>query len=218
MLEGWLSVWEGRALLLQGLVITLQLTLIGGLGGFALAAVLALSSHYGPKPADWAVRGYVQLLRNIPLVLFLVFVHYAVVQPILGPSSFFASSSIAFILFEAAYVAEILRSGLSSIRQAEWEAAKSLGLSWWQIQRVVVLPLALRRAWPSLVNQWISLLKDTALASIIGLIELTRAGEILYERTHHDFEVLVVQAVLYFLLCSLMAWGLRRLIFRRQLA
>jgi His/Glu/Gln/Arg/opine family amino acid ABC transporter permease subunit len=145
---------------------------------------------------------YVELIRAVPLVGFLVFVHYGLLAPWLGPrADYFFTAWVAFSLFEAAYFSEILRTGLRALRREEREAAISLGLTPLQRYRLVYGPLALRRASPALVNQAVTLIKDTAIASILGLVEFTRAGEIIYERTYQDLPILMLQALVYFLLC-----------------
>ena len=116
-------------------------------------------------------------------------------------TAIFTSSCIAFIVFTSAYVAEIIRSGLNSIEKGHIEAAKSLGLDTSQRLTYIILPLAITRMTPALVSQFISLIKDTSLASAISLVELTRAGEMIYERTYHDTEILVFIAFIYFTIC-----------------
>ncbi|MDX2085341.1 MAG: amino acid ABC transporter permease [Candidatus Melainabacteria bacterium] len=192
---------EALPMLLQGLGVTLGLALSALLGGLLLGIPLGIARHEGPRWLRLPVSLYVESIRSVPLILFLVFIHYGLL-PLLGyRPNFMVSSLLAFILFEAAYLAEIIRGGLRAIRPTERDAAKSLGLSWRQQMQYVCLPLAVRRTLPTLVGQGISLLKDTSLASIVGVIELTRAGEIIYEQTFQDFEILCLQGLIYFLLC-----------------
>ena len=120
-------------------------------------------------------------------------------------SSFFQSACLALIVFTSAYVAEIVRGGLKSIEIGHIDAAKSLGLNYFQRLIYVILPLAISRMMPALVSQFISLIKDTSLASAIGLIELTRSGEIIYERTYHQFEILLFIGFIYFIICFTMS-------------
>ncbi len=195
------DILMGLPLLAKGLLYTLGLSL----GSFAFALVFgtALGVLRGENQG-WAGRVaalYIEFLRGIPLILFLVFVHYALMPMLFGFSNFLLSSLLAFVLFESAYVGEIIRSGLRSVTQTEREAAKSLGLSEWQQLRYVVLPLAFGRMMPALVGQFVSLIKDTSLASIVGVVELTRAGEIIYEQRFHDFEILLFQVLVYFVVC-----------------
>lgn len=199
------DIVNGWPLLSKGILYTLGLSI----ASYGLALPLGTLLGYARGELQgWVGRlvgFYIELLRGVPLILFLVFVHYGLMPLLFGQSNFIVSSLIAFVLFEAAYLGEIVRGGLRAVNQTEREAAKSLGLSDWQQLRYVVLPLAFSRMTPALVGQFISLLKDTSLASIVGVIELTRAGEIIYEQTFHDFEILLFQALVYFLLCFAIA-------------
>ena len=116
-------------------------------------------------------------------------------------STVMQSGIIALTLFTSAYIAEIVRSGLNSIESEQIQAAKALGLGRNYILRYIILPVALFRMTPALTAQFITLIKDTSLVSIIGLIELTRAGEFIYENTHKELEVLIVIALIYFVMC-----------------
>jgi His/Glu/Gln/Arg/opine family amino acid ABC transporter permease subunit len=190
----------GEGLLLRGLGMTLGLTVI--IAGVALPLGLGVATARlrGPVWLGRLLAVAVELLRSIPLILFLALIHFGVMPLLVERPNFVSSTVLAFWLFEAAYFSEIFRGGLLAVKPEEHEAAASLGLSPWQQYRLVVWPLALRRVWPSVVNQTVTLLKDTSLASIVGVIELTRSGEILYEQTFQDFEVLLVVSALYFAL------------------
>jgi polar amino acid transport system permease protein len=194
-------------LLLQGLGMTLLLT-VGALPvALGLGTVLAVLRFEGPAWLRWGAVGYIEALRSIPLLLFLFFMHYGIL-PLMGiRPHFVVSSLITFMLFEAAYLAEILRAGLQALHREEREAAISLGLSRWQQLVLILLPLAYQRSLPALINQLVTLIKDTSLTSIVGVIELTRAGEIIYQRTYEPVGILLLQAGVYFGLC----FGLSRL-------
>lgn len=192
----------GLPLLAKGLLFTVFLAV----SSFALALPLGtLLGLLRGEVRGWAGKLaalYIEFLRGIPLILFLVFIHYGLLPLLFGGSNFIVSSLLAFILFEAAYIGEIVRGGLRSVTQSEREAALCIGLDRLQQLRHVVLPLAYQRMLPALVGQFISLLKDTSLAAIVGVVELTRAGEIIYEQKFHDLEILLFQALIYFLLCA----------------
>ncbi|HPT41933.1 MAG TPA: amino acid ABC transporter permease, partial [Candidatus Gastranaerophilaceae bacterium] len=150
---------------------------------------------------------FIDLTRAIPLILFIIFVHFSVSPYLFGYSAFLNymgidslemySAIIALVIFNCAYIAEIIRSGLESVGKDQILAAQSLALSKVQVIEHIVLPQALRRIKPSLVAQLVTLVKDTSLASAIGLIELTRACEIVYETSYHEFEVLCFAACVY---------------------
>lgn len=191
----------GLPLLAEGLLFTLALSMASFAAALIFGTLLGLlRGEVGGWPGRLAAC-YIEGVRGTPLVMLLILIHYGVLSPLLGGGYFFVSALTSFILFESACVGEIVRGGLISIDPAERESAICLGLSRWQQWRLVLLPIALRRMSPALVGQFVSLIKDTSLAAVIGVVELTRAGEIIYERTYHDFEILLLQALIYFCLC-----------------
>jgi His/Glu/Gln/Arg/opine family amino acid ABC transporter permease subunit len=201
-------------LLFKGLGITLGL-FIGVIPfGIVFGSLLAMLRVVNPFGLGLLASLWIELFRSVPLVLFLFFTHYglfpALVQhfPVLGPQpDIIVSCFLTFCVFEGAYFAEILRGGILSVRETEKDVAISLGLNAIQQWTLIYLPLAFQRSVPSLVNQSVTLLKDTSLASIVGVVEFSRAGEMVYERTYQYFEILALQAVIYFGLCL----GLSRL-------
>lgn len=198
----WTDISDNFDFLMKGLVITFKLSLISITGSLILGIIFGVLRYSKIFLISWIATAYIEFVRSIPLILFIIFIHFGAFPYFTGePPSFFYSSCISFIIFTSAYVAEIIRSGLNSIEKDIVNAAKSLGLSTYQRLIYIILPLALSRMTPALVSQFISLIKDTSLASTIGLIEFTRAGEIVYERTHHEFEILIFAGFIYFVIC-----------------
>lgn len=191
----------GLPLMLQGLGYTLLISAVAFCAALLLGTGLALVRQEVRGLPGLLATIYIEFLRGIPLILFLLFMHYGLIPLLFGRSNFLISSLLAFTLFEAAWIGEILRGGLRSVTLAERDAARSLGLSRMQKWAFVILPLAFRRMMPALAGQLASLIKDTSLASIVGVIELTRAGEIIYEQRYHDLEILLFQAIVYFAIC-----------------
>jgi putative glutamine transport system permease protein len=198
----WTDIINNWDFLMKGLFVTLQLSVISITASLVLGIFLGLLRYSRIFPINGIATALIELIRSIPLILFIIFVHFGLLPAIFGaPASFFQSSCVALSIFTSAYVAEIIRGGLKSIESGHIEAAKSLGLNYFQRITYVILPLAITRMMPALVSQFISLIKDTSLASTIGLIELTRSGEIIYERTYHELEILLFIALIYFILC-----------------
>ena len=196
------DIFDNFDFLMKGLMMTLQLAVVTVIGSSILGIILGMLRHSKLPVLSWVATAYIEFVRSIPLILFIIFVHFGLLPNILHiHPTFFLSAAIAMIIFTAAYIAEIVRGGLKSIEQGHIEAAKSLGLNYFQMMFYVILPLALSRMTPALVSQFIALIKDTSLASIIGLIELTRAGEIVYGRTFHEFSILIFIAIIYFIIC-----------------
>ena len=198
----WEDVFNNFGFLMRGLVVTLQLAGLSVIGSLILGTSFGVIRHLKIPVFSFVAAAYIESVRSIPLILFIVFIHFGFLPYILGgPTSFFVSACVALIIFTSAYIAEIVRGGLNSIEKEHIDAAVSLGLTSSQRLVYIIMPIAMARMMPALVSQFIALIKDTSLASIIGLIELTRAGEIIYERTYREFEVLTFIALVYFVIC-----------------
>lgn len=198
----WADIPQNIDFLIKGLLVTIKLAMVSVTGSLLLGVIIGVLRYSKLFLISWLAVAYIESVRSIPLILFIVFIHFGALPYLTGEaSSFFDSSCIAFIIFTSAYIAEIIRSGLNSVERGHIDAAKSLGLNRMQRLSYIILPLAVSRMTPALVSQFISLIKDTSLASTIGLIELTRSGEIIYERTYHEFEILIFIAFIYFVIC-----------------
>jgi len=144
---------------------------------------------------------YVELFRGVPLVM-VIFWFWFIIPVLVGQSlPEYSVALTAFIVFEAAYLGEIVRAGIQSVPRGQVEAATATGLSYARIMRYVVLPQALRNMIPALVTQFIVLFKDTSLASIIGYVDLTKAAQIVNNREIRPFELYLFIAAIYWL-CS----------------
>jgi polar amino acid transport system permease protein len=156
------------------------------------AAFLRLSESCMAKGL---ARGYLELIRNTPLLVQLFFIYF-VLSPVLGMSRF-SCAVLALSLFEGAYASEIFRSGIVSVEKGQWEAAYSLGLSVFDTYRKVILPQAVRRVLPALANQAVSLVKDSALVSAIAVYDLTMEGQAIIAETYLAFELWFTVAGIY---------------------
>jgi polar amino acid transport system permease protein len=202
----FLSISDGTMLpgpLLQGLLVTCQMTFVSFLLAFAIglaAALLRLSHSFVGRGM---ARGYLEIVRNTPLLVQIFFVYF-VLGPILGISRFFAAV-LALSLFEGAYASEIIRAGIVSIPREQWDAAYSLGLTKAGAYRKVILPQAIRWILPPLTSQAISLVKDSALVSTIAVYDLTMRGQEIISETYLVFEVWFTVAAIYLALALLLS-------------
>lgn len=199
---------QNAPLLLQGLANTVFLSALTAVTAFVLGLGLATVRFYRIPVASSLASAYVTLARSIPVIMLIALVHFALL-PMLGiQNSFFLSAFVALTMATTAYFSEILRGGYHAIRREEMETSVSLGLNGFQQLLLVLMPLAVTRMTPALVNQCVTLIKDTSLASVIGVIELTRSAEIIYERTFHEVTLLLFVALVYFTLCyALSRWA-----------
>ena len=189
---------------IKGLWINLQLTFIGGaaIGVIALGlALLRTTKSPTLTPFRFLATAYVDIFRGAPLILIILLVGFGV--PALSlkgiSSNVIFLGTVAVVLTYSAYVAEVIRSGILSIHPSQRAAARSLGLSSGQTMRYVVLPQAIRRVVPPLLNDFVSLLKDTGLVSILGVTDAVRAAQINASRTF-NYTPYVVAAILFLLI------------------
>ena len=189
---------------LKGLWINLQLTIVGGIAIGIIAMGLALmrtTKSPALTPFRFLATAYVDIFRGAPLILIILLVGFGVpALRLQGVSSnVIVLGTIAVVLTYSAYVAEVIRSGILSIHPSQRAAARSLGLTSGQTMRFVVLPQALRRVVPPLLNDFVSLLKDTGLVSILGVTDAVRAAQINASRTF-NYTPYVVAAILFLLI------------------
>jgi len=189
--------------LLKGLGVTIQITffavLIGIVIGFLIAMVRSTHDKTGkPKILDLICRIYLTVVRGTPVVVQLMIVYYII----------FASADISKILVaimafgmnSGAYVAEIFRSGIMAVPQGQFEAGRSLGFSYGQTMRKIVMPQAFKNVLPALGNEFIVLLKETSVAGYIAIADLTKGGDIIRSQTYDPFTSLLTIAAVYLLL------------------
>ena len=169
--------------------------------GLALGLVLALASQLPWAPARWAVAAYVEVIRNTPLLIQIFFVYFGL-PLVLVKLPAFGSGLLALTLYSAAYNAEVFRAGLEAVPYGQREAARSAGLSGWQEMRYVVLPQAVRIAFPALGNNLVSLVKNSSLVSAIGMVELMFVANDISFNNFRSFEIYGA-AMLYYVVIVL---------------
>ncbi len=187
---GWKS-----GLLLQGLVITLQVSFFGLIGAFIVGLTTALMRRSDSVVARTLAAIYLEISRNTPLLIQIFFIYF-VLGPVLGIGRLF-SAVLALSLFDGAYTSEIFRSGIEAVPRGQYEAAKTLGLSPFVTWRHIIIPQALRKILPPLTSQSISLVKDSALVSTIAIYDLTLQAQRIIAETYLTFEIWFVVAVIY---------------------
>ncbi len=210
----WSVVWQHRDALLAGTATTVLLTVATMAIAVPLGLVVAALRTARFAPVRALATGYVELFRNLPLILVVYWVFY--VLPIwtgLGLSAL-ATGLAALVLNVTAYNAETFRAGILSIRRGQSEAAMALGMSRAQALRRVVVPQALRRVLPVLASTWVSLFKDTSLVSVIAVNELAYVSMQVRAQTFRVLEMLTAMALIYWALgypqAKLVDWIQRR--------
>ena len=194
------TLWDMVRDLLLAARWTLALSLIAFAGGGLAGGLLLLARLRGGAAAARLVRAYVQLFQGTPLLMQLFIVYFGL--GLLGLQvSQWSAASVALILYSSAFLAEIWRGCVEGVPRGQWEASASLGLGFAQQLRHVVLPQALRVAVAPTVGFLVQAVKGTALASVIGFVELTRAGSMIANATFQPLRVYALVALLYFVLC-----------------
>lgn len=199
-------IWTSLHSLWQGTLITILITVIAAMIGFSLGTVFAFAKHSLKN----VVSIYVLFFRGTPMLVQILFVYYVLPQMGVDLPPFWAAS-IAIGLNSAAYICEIVRTGMNGVSYGQIEAAQTLGLSSWMTKRYIVFPQAFRIALPAIGNELITLVKDSSLASIIGVMELTKEASIIRSRTYDAFSILLAVACIYLLLTMLISIVIKKM-------
>ena len=195
------AVIAALPILWQGMEVTLLLTVIGTAGGLFGGILLALMRMSKSRSLSVLAASYVDLLRSLPLVL-LIFWFYFLVPIIVGhPVGGFYSAVVGFIMFEAAYFCEIIRSGIQGVRRGQVMAGLATGLTEVQCMRFVILPQAVRAMLPLLLLQCINLFKSTSLVYVIGLRDFLTAADLIGGRDGRLIEMYLLVAMVFFVIC-----------------
>jgi polar amino acid transport system permease protein len=220
-LSNWDVVWRNFDYLLVGsypqgplggLAMSIIMAIIGIFGAFWIGLTAGLMRLSRRKWLSWPALFYIEIIRGTPLLM-VIFWFYFFAPIVMGHSVPETESAIAaFIVFTGAYVAEIVRAGVLAIPKGQMEAARGSGLSHTQAMVYIILPQALRNMVPSFVNQFVSLTKDTSLAMIINVNELTLAARHIYTRTMKaPMEIFLAIALMYFAICWVLTAASRRI-------
>ncbi len=193
-----------------GLALTLLLATFGIAIAFPLSILLALARRSTMPVIRWLAIGYIELIRGVPLISLLFMA--SVMLPLFLPEGVtidkLLRAQIAMILFAAAYLAEVVRGGLQAIPRGQYEAAQALGLSYWKMMGLIILPQALRISIPPLVNTFIGFFKDTSLVLIIGLFDLLTTVKVSLTEpkwTGFGVEAYLFASAVYFVFCFAMS-------------
>lgn len=185
-------------LMIQGLMNTLIITLgalvIGVVAGALIAAIRYLTEDgKRMKVLNWVAKTYVTAIRGIPVVVLLLIFYFIILKSADG----ILVAVITFGINSSAYMAELIRSGINAVSHGQMEAGRSLGLSRIQTMRKIILPQAVRYILPAIGNELIALLKETAVAGYVAVVDLTRAGNLVRNNTYDAVNPLLVVALTY---------------------
>jgi putative glutamine transport system permease protein len=193
--------WINIQFLLEGLLITVEVAFYSIIFSIILGFILGVIRYFEIPGVSKVVGWVVDIIRNLPLLLIIFFTYFALPQ--MGISlDVFWSTVAAMTIFEASMISEILRGGLKAVPNGQTEAGLASGLTRVDVMRYVLLPQAIRDTLPSVVSQLIALIKDTSLATIITLPELTHNAQIIYgQNTAYVIPMFIALAFFYFIIC-----------------
>lgn len=197
--------------ILEGLFHTILIAFFAVIIGIIIGIITALIRNNYEKNGKMKIgnkicKTYVNVIRGTPVVLQLMIIYYVIFRSV--DISAVVVGVIAFGINSGAYVSEIIRSGINSVSIGQTEAGLSLGLNYFQVMKYIVLPQAIKNILPALGNEFVTLLKETSVGAYVGIIELTKASDIIASRTYDYFFPLLIIALIY--LC--MTIGLSKLI------
>lgn len=195
---------EAFPYMLQGLKITLFITLSSLVFGFIIGLIMALFKLSNSKILFWISKIFVDAIRGTPILVQLFFIYFGLTSLPFIKMEPITAGIITISINAGAYISEIIRAGIQSIDKGQTEAARSLGLTSSQTMRYVILPQAFRRMLPTFANQAIISLKDTSLLSVIGIAELTQRTEVAIAQSYEVFTLWFAAGVMYFVLIYLL--------------
>lgn len=189
--------------ILEGLLNTVVMAFFAVIIGIILGLIVSIirndyEVNKKHKTLNFISKMYVEIIRGTPVILQLMIIYYVIFKSV--NINIILVGIIAFGINSGAYVSEIIRSGIKSIDKGQMEAGLSLGLKYKQVMKLIVLPEAFKNILPSLGNEFITLLKETSVGAYIGIIELTKSGDIIASRTYDYFFPLIIVALVYLIL------------------
>ncbi|MFP3916947.1 amino acid ABC transporter permease [Lysinibacillus telephonicus] len=186
--------------ILQGIGVTLQIVIFATIVGLVLGILLALCKIGSIKPLKWFAEFYTSIFRGTPLVLQLMLIYYAIPQFIGTNIDPIPAAIIAFGLNSGAYVSEIIRAGINAVDKGQQEAARALGVPYAKMMKDIILPQAMKNILPSLMNEFITLNKESAIVTVIGALDIMRRAYVVGGSTFRYFEPLLIAGVIYYIM------------------
>ncbi|ALS76608.1 arginine ABC transporter permease [Planococcus rifietoensis] len=186
--------------MLEGIWVTLKFVFFAIILGSILGTVLALFKIGSAKPMRWFADAYTSIFRGTPLILQLMIIYYSIPQLTGYDISPFLSAILAFGLNSSAYISEIIRAGIQAVDKGQLEAAQALGVPYGAMMKDIILPQALKNILPALMNEFITLTKESAIVSTIGYLDLMRRAQVVGADLFRNFEPLLFVGLIYWCL------------------
>lgn len=197
--------------IVDGLIFSISVTTLAAIIGIILGIFLALMKISKIKALNIFATSFIDIIRGTPAVIQLMILANIVFVGNLRNTPILIIGALAFGINSSAYVAEIIRSGIESIDNGQMQAARALGLSYSQAMIDVVIPQAIKQILPTLVSEFIALLKETSIIGFIGGIDLLRSASIITSQTYRGVEPLIIVGIIYFILTSIFTHFMRKI-------
>lgn len=213
-------IYDNRYLyILKGLLNTILIALFATILGIIIGTIISfIRNNYKENKKlpilNFISNLYVAIIRGTPALVQLMILYYVIFKSV--NMNLIIVGVLAFGINSGAYVSEIIRAGIDSIDRGQMEASISLGLSYYKSMKYVIIPQAIKNILPALGNEFITLIKETSVAGYIGIIELTKAGDIIASRTYNYFFPLIITALIYLFLTTILNNLLKKLERRLQ--
>ncbi|HSP22130.1 polar amino acid transport system permease protein [Planomicrobium koreense] len=201
--------------ILEGIWVTLKFVIVAIILGSILGTILALFKIGSIKPLRWFADAYTSIFRGTPLILQLMIIYYSIPQLTGYDISPFLSAILAFGLNSSAYISEIIRAGIQAVDKGQMEAAQALGIPYRAMMKDIILPQALKNILPALMNEFITLTKESAIVSTIGYLDLMRRAQVVGSDLFRNFEPLLFVGLIYW--CLVMGLTVLGRMFERRL-
>ncbi len=205
--SGFQRILPSIPYILGGIPVTLAFTFVSLFFGVILAVILAMCKISAIAPLRWFANAYTSVFRGVPLIVTLTLIYYATPQLTGYKIEPFQAGVLTFALNSGAYVSETLRAGIVAVDKGQQEAAMSLGVPYRLMMGDIILPQAFKNILPALANEFINLLKDSALVSTIGAADLLRRATVVGAETYLYFQPLIIVAIAYYLMIILLTFG-----------
>jgi arginine/lysine/histidine transport system permease protein len=186
--------------ILEGIWVTLKFVIVAIIFGFIFGSILALLKISHIKPLNWFADAYTSIFRGTPLILQLMIIYFAIPQLTGYDISPFLSAILAFGLNSSAYISEIIRAGIQAVDKGQVEAAQALGIPYRLMMKDLIFPQALKNILPALMNEFITLTKESAIVSTIGYLDLMRRAQVVGADTYRNFEPLIFVGLIYWVM------------------
>jgi len=206
----WGVVWQSRWLLLNGLAATAAYSIVCLALGLILGIALAAARAYGHAIVRLPATMLIEIVRGLPQLMVIFWVFFAIPELTKSAPNGAVSAVIALSAIAAAYLAEDVRAGFTSLHNVQWESGYSTGLSRFQIFRHIMIPQATRNMLPAIIVTGITMIKVTTLVYVVGVVDYFRATMLINNRVFAPFELYLTAAVVYFLLCSSLSYLVRK--------